>query len=137
MITTPGFYVRSLAHDLGSALGCGAYLESLRRTRAGAFDLASAVALETVEQDPEGTLSRLVPLENLVPELPAVRVNARGAIRVAHGNFLDPSDFVEKGSGPVVGAGDGQIRVFDEGGRLLALARTGPDGLLRPVVVLV
>lgn len=137
MVTTPGFYVRSLAHDLGSVLGCGAYLESLRRTRAGAFDLAMAVPLESVERDPEGARARLIPLEQLVPELPAVRVTPRGATRVTHGNFLASNDLAEKGSGPVPGADGRMVRVFDEGGRLLAIARTGPDGLLRPSVVLV
>lgn len=137
MVTTPGFYVRSLAHDLGNVLGCGAYLESLRRTRAGAFDLAMAVPLEAVERNPEGVRARLIPLEQLVPDLPAVRVTPRGATRVAHGNFLASNDLAEKGSGPVPGADGRMVRVFDEGGRLLAIARTGPDGLLRPSVVLV
>jgi len=133
MVTTPGFYVRSLAHDLGQLLGCGAYLESLRRTRAGAFDLASAVPLEVIGRDPEAAVAKLVPLEQLAPELPAVRVTPRGATRVAHGNFLAVNDFAEKGSGPVSGA----VRVFDEGVRLLAIGRYGPDGVLRPSVVLV
>ena len=133
MVTTPGFYVRSLAHDLGRRLGCGAYLESLRRTRAGIFDLASAVPLDAIERDPEAAVARLVPLAQLAPELPAVRVTPRGATRVAHGNFLAINDLSEAGSGPI----PGPVRVFDEAGRLLAIGRYGPDGLLRPSVVLV
>jgi len=45
-----GTYVRSLAHDLGQALGCGAHLTQLRRTHAGEFDLLQAVTLEELEQ---------------------------------------------------------------------------------------
>jgi tRNA pseudouridine55 synthase len=45
-----GTYVRSLAHDLGQALGCGAHLTELRRTRAGEFLLSTAVTLEELEQ---------------------------------------------------------------------------------------
>ena len=44
-----GFYVRTLAHDLGERLGCGAHLEALRRTRAAGFTLDSAVALDVIE----------------------------------------------------------------------------------------
>ena len=48
LVSSSGFYVRSLAHDLGQRLGCGAHLEALRRTRAGEFALDEAVALEAV-----------------------------------------------------------------------------------------
>ena len=48
LVSSSGFYVRSLAHDLGQRLGCGAHLEGLRRTRAGEFTLDDAVALEAV-----------------------------------------------------------------------------------------
>ena len=46
---TAGFYVRSLAHDLGDALGCGAHLSALRRTRSGEFGLEHAVRPERAE----------------------------------------------------------------------------------------
>src|SRR5262249_38112971 len=48
-----GFYVRSLAHDLGLALGTGAHLVALRRTRSGGFGLDQAVPLDEVERDVE------------------------------------------------------------------------------------
>ena len=56
-----GFYVRSLAHDLGARLGCGAHLESLRRTRAGSFDESAAVPLAEVESEGPDAARRLVP----------------------------------------------------------------------------
>ena len=155
MVTTPGFYVRSLAHDLGAALGCGAYLESLRRTRAGPFDLTRAIGLDMLAAAPGEAAAQLIPLDSLCPDLASVRVTAAGALRTAHGNFLRPQDLSESGpdptqkpeatnggSGPdpVGGGADGAgppIRVLGPDGRLLAIARTGADGTLRPSVVLV
>jgi tRNA pseudouridine55 synthase len=131
--TSPGFYVRSLAHDLGRRLGCGAYLESLRRTRSGGFDLESAVGLDSLDLEPALAASRIVPLHDLLPELPAVRVTEVGAGRVVHGNFLTLQHFTEKVTVPFSGA----VRVIDGDGRLLAIAESGGDGVLRPSVVLV
>jgi len=65
-----GFYVRSLAHDLGDALECGAMLSALRRTRSGEFTLDRAVTLAEVLQAPRESLAaRLVPFRELLPEL--------------------------------------------------------------------
>lgn len=142
--TSPGFYVRSLAHDLGARLGCGAYLEALRRTRVGPFGLEAAIRLDELEEDPEAAATRLLPLEELATELPLVRVTARGAERASHGNFLRPQDFAGSGTGPDLtkpATGPGRpgvrVRVVDEAGRLLAIAETGADGVLRPCIVLV
>ena len=49
IVCSSGFYVRSLAHDIGQLLGCGAHLEALRRTRAGQFRLDEAVTLEALQ----------------------------------------------------------------------------------------
>jgi tRNA pseudouridine55 synthase len=150
MVTTPGFYVRSLAHDLGQALGCGAYLESLRRLRAGAFDLSAAVPLEEVERDPAGSIARLVPLDQLLPEIPAVTLSARGVTKASHGNPLGPGDLEPAPTGPDPDSrpdprhdsrpdpgSDPVVRMLGPDGALLGLARQGAEGLLRPFVVLV
>ena len=133
--STAGFYVRSLAHDLGVVLGCGAHLESLRRTRAGAFGLGQAVTLDDLEQSPDAAAARLVPLSALLPDVPAVRLNERGVKRTGHGNSVSAEDFAEMGSGPIR-SGE-RVRLLDEAGALLAIAEMGPDGLLRPSIVLV
>ena len=75
-----GFYVRSLAHDLGRALGTGACLEALQRTRSGEFGLEEAMPLElswTVDCRPrarEGSsdapLELLIPMDELLPGFP-------------------------------------------------------------------
>ena len=147
VVSTAGFYVRSLAHDLGIALGCGAHLETLRRTRAGAFGADRAVALDQLEREPEAAAARLIPLEGVLPDLPACRLTVRGAERVSHGNFVSSEDFSAMGTGPIrdpYGAGMGtgpipgdRVQLFDQDGALLAIAEAGPDGLLRPSIVLV
>ena len=56
----PGFYMRSLAHDLGSSLGCGACLETLRREQSGAFRLQQSISLNTLENMHSDTNSHLL-----------------------------------------------------------------------------
>ena len=51
IVSSSGFYVRSLAHDLGQRLGCGAHLESLRRTPAGEFRFDQATPLEVIQTE--------------------------------------------------------------------------------------
>jgi len=133
---TAGFYVRTLAHELGEALGCGAHLEGLRRTRAGAFGLEQAVPLEVLETDANAVGERMIPIEALLPDVPAVRLNDRGARRASHGNSLGFEDFSEPG-GMVVVTPDASIRLIDEGGRLLGIAKPAPGGILRPAIILV
>ena len=129
-----GFYVRSLAHDLGQRLGCGAHLESLRRTRAGAFRLEVSLPLELAESEPERAKGSVLPLERLLPEIPAVTLNDRGVWRATHGNEVGPDDVVTKGS---VTGDEGRRRLLDGAGRLLGIAEMRPGELLHPVLVLV
>ena len=133
LVCSSGFYVRSLAHDLGQRLGCGAHLEALRRTRAGQFTLERAVTLDAVQSDPPAALSRLLPMEDLLPGLPRVTLDAAGARRVAHGNTVGAAnlatDTQTDGFPP-------RVRLFDPDGRLLAIADARPGGLLHPAVVL-
>ena len=135
--SSSGFYVRSLAHDLGQRLGCGAHLESLRRTRAGEFGLDRAVPLPVVQEEGSAALTRLVPVEGLLSRLPHVVVNERGARRVAHGNTLTVQDLWDADRTVPPGAGPGPVRVMDAEGALLAIGQPGVGGLLQPIVVLV
>jgi tRNA pseudouridine55 synthase len=147
--SSAGFYVRSLAHELGAQLGCGAYLESLRRVRAGGFDEAGSVALAAVEAEGRGASRWMIPLDRLLPHVPAVVLNERGVRRATHGNDVAPGDLAPgKPPGteipPAAGfegtdaAGDPrQWRLLDEGGALLGIAESRPGGALHPVIVLV
>jgi tRNA pseudouridine55 synthase len=133
---TAGFYVRSLAHDLGAALGCGAHLESLRRTRAGEFGLDHSVPLDRIQSEGAAAARLMVPLEQLLTGVPAVVLTERGAVRAGHGNVVGPDDLRDPGQ--VLGTTSGaKVRLLDASGGLVGLAEPTPAGLLHPVVVLV
>jgi tRNA pseudouridine55 synthase len=77
-----GTYIRSLAHDLGEALGCGAYLASLRRTKVGKFGLKSATPLAQV--DP----SRLIPLAEALPPMPLFELDQAQSAHIMEGRAI-------------------------------------------------
>jgi tRNA pseudouridine55 synthase len=137
VVCSSGFYVRSLAHDVGQRLGCGAHLETLRRTRAGEFPIAQAVPLDAIEAEGPDALSRLVPMTDLLSRLPHVVVNERGARRAAHGNALAAEDLWDADRTVPPSAPPGPIRVLDASGALLAIGAPAAGGLLQPLVVLV
>jgi tRNA pseudouridine55 synthase len=131
--SSAGYYVRSLVHDLGAALGCGACLEALRRTASGPFTLGDALPLAAVESDPAGAEARAVPMERLLPELPAIRLDEETARRAGHGNEI-PSP---TGFGGPDGAAAQAVRLFAPDGSLLGVAKpSGRPGFLHPAVVL-
>jgi tRNA pseudouridine55 synthase len=126
-----GTYIRSLAEDIGEALGCGAHLSALRRTATGGFDLSAAVTLDVLEALPEAArLARLLPVDALLAGSAALRLDAAEAARflsglrrrVAHADAERVRVF-----GPEPGAflGSGHVRA----GELIA------DRLLSPVEV--
>jgi tRNA pseudouridine55 synthase len=159
VVASAGFYVRSLAHDLGEALGCGAHLEALRRTRAGRFRAEDAATLDVLEGAGPAAAARVIPVNTLLADLPAVVLTEEGLRRARNGNVLGPAH-LEKGGCPlfrVPGAEfPGKIegfqanrkdlhpekvtapffRVLDAAGTLVAVADTLADGLLHPLVVL-
>lgn len=134
-----GFYVRSLAHDVGVRLGTGAHLASLRRIRSGRFSIAEAVTAESLAADPETTCGRLVPMSELLPGMPVARLTSEGCRRIAHGQTVGPSDL----ESPLLLPGPAsRVQLVDEAGGLVAVAevettdRGGPSRLLHPVLVL-
>ncbi len=130
-----GFYVRSLAHDIGQLLGCGAHLEALRRTRAGQFRLDEAVTLEALRTAGPALADRLVGLNTLLPGMPAVTLTDEGRRRAFNGNTLAPAHLEGPPAlaGPAAGS---KIRVLDASGSLLSVAEMRADGLLHPLLVL-
>lgn len=84
-----GTYIRTLAADIGTALGCGAHLASLRRTRVGAVDIAQAVTLDTLENMPTEARDRLLmPVDALVADLPGVMLSADEAAQLLRGQAI-------------------------------------------------
>jgi len=131
-----GTYVRSLAHDLGQALGTGAHLYALRRTAVGPFRLESAATLAALESRPAGdrlASPHWIPMSQVPLPYPVVALAAAEATRVRHGNAVPvrlPAD----------AAGAAWVRL-ESAGELLALAALEPLGrgavaLARPKVVL-
>ena len=83
-----GGYVRSIARDLGQALGCFGHVTRLRRIWSGPFDAAEGVSMDEVERlakTPELD-ARLLPLETGLAELPELRCTPEGAARLKNGN---------------------------------------------------
>lgn len=135
-----GTYIRSLAHDLGRRLGCGAHLAALRRTSVGPYELADAVALADFEEAAaRGEEARFIlPLERLLPWAPAVTVRPDAEVLVRNGRSLEPSHL--ETPIPDFGRPDGRdplARLLSPDGKLLALARPTPDGTaLHPFLVI-
>lgn len=126
-----GFYVRALAHDLGVALGTGAMLDALQRTRAGAFDLAAAIDLRRLTEQPDEARAALVPLDQLLPEMAGAPLTAEGARRARHGQTLGAADLL----GPF-SSSDPLVRLLDPEGHLIGLARPGDvTGTLHPSLI--
>ncbi len=70
VLCSKGFYVRTYVHDIGEALGCGAHLKSLRRTKSGRFDVANAIAVDEIKNaSREEILERMLSL----PEVSRMR----------------------------------------------------------------
>jgi tRNA pseudouridine55 synthase len=134
-----GFYVRSLAHDLGERLGVGAHLAALRRTRTGDFGLERALALDAAQSDPQRAAGALVPLASMLPALPAVILTTGGVSRVAHGQDIRPEDHQRSGLNSQVSSlrPEPFVRLLDSRGDLLAIAEATGAGFLHPSVVLV
>lgn len=129
MTVSPGFYVRSLAHDLGQVLGCGAVLEQLRRTRSGTFAVEDAVTLDTlVTADRAAIEGRLIPMPALLTDRPALHLDADTAARARKGVDLPcPPGWSDP---PAL------TRLFDDQGHLLGLAvPSRHTGGLHPSVV--
>jgi tRNA pseudouridine55 synthase len=130
-----GFYIRSLAHDLGERLGTGAHLQALRRTGNGSLTLNDAIELEKAERDPGEAVARMVPLRRLLPDVPAVVLTPLGVQRATNGCELGPADLLRESG--AIGAGS-VFRLLDTGGELVGIGHPGRDaGLLHPSIVLV
>lgn len=140
-----GTYVRSVAHDLGNSLGCGAHLVRLRRTRSGGFSLQQAISLADFhEVTHEDLKARLIPLNQVLIEYPALRVDAETETAIALGKLFSCEDVQRQPDS----AETSWHRVLSSEGLLIALAKpvAAADGsnplssntlLWHPTVVLI
>lgn len=110
---SPGTYLRTIAHDLGQALGVGAHLHSLVRTRSGAFRIEDALSLDGLGQ--EAALAALIPLSRCLPSFPEIRID-----RAQAGLVMDGVPLLIDEDGPEVHPGLRYRLLYGE--RLAAVA---------------
>jgi tRNA pseudouridine55 synthase len=127
MSVSAGGYVRSVAHELGAALGCGAHLASLRRVAAGPFLIEDAIPLAEIEAQTGGELEEKMPHPRaLLPDLPSVTADAFSAGRLRNGAAVNLPEF---SLAPMV-------KIFEGQRNLIAIGRRLAGTLFQPIVVL-
>ena len=130
MRCSAGGYVRSLAHDLGTTLGCGAHVEELRRTAMGQFTLEDAWTFDRLEQLTEqGRLEdALIPATRVLPEIPGYRVDHETAARIAHGQDFRIHTFSAEPP-------PSRVMALDRKGDLLAIGEMRLPWTYHPIIV--
>jgi len=126
-----GTYVRSIAHDAGHALGCGAFLKSLRRIASGDFNIERARTLEELAAlVHEGRLQEaLIPAAELLPAFPAELVDAITAGHIRNGRDFRVSPFQTR-------EGTRYVKAVTPQGELVAIGEARLPHLYHPVLVL-
>jgi tRNA pseudouridine55 synthase len=119
-----GTYIRSLAHDMGAKLGCGAHLAALCRTGVSHFTLDQAHDLEALSGHPSEHW--LVSMTDCLSFLPGIQADEALAEKIGHGGRLSDQDIGSCLMPPV--AGPSPIRVTDSLNRLIALIEADPNG---------
>ncbi len=143
-----GTYIRSLAHEMGQKIGCGAHLAEITRTAVGEFSLEQAIKLEELaEAKKAGRFAdRLIPLESLLPNFPRVSVLPVIEKRVRHGSKFNISiaqlqpGRVDPPPGATTQLDGGEpkptrLRVFGQQEKLIAIAEAVVPRTYQPIVV--
>jgi tRNA pseudouridine55 synthase len=123
-----GTYMRSVAHDMGRKVGCGAHLESLRRTTLGEFELADAHTLEEVEAAANDARWEEIFIHprKLLPSFPSVTANEETAARIRSGRAVNLPELSRAR----------QVKVFHGQRELIAIATRVAGTLFHPKIVL-
>jgi len=143
-----GTYIRSLAHEMGQKLGCGAHLAEITRTAVGEFSLEQAIKLEELAEAARAGkfADYLIPLENLLPNFPRVNVLPIIERRVRHGTKFNVSlaqiqpGRVDPPPGATAQLDGGEprpprLRVFSQQDKLIAIAQAVVPRTYQPIVV--
>jgi len=129
-----GTYIRSLAHDLGQALGCGAYLKSLVRTRYGIFDIKDAVSMSQLEEAfCHGYWEHfLYPIDIVLQDFSAVVIDEADEEAMKKGSLLSLQQNINSNSH------QRYCRAYSRDGRFLGILQRATDkGLWQPKKVIV
>jgi tRNA pseudouridine55 synthase len=129
--SSAGTYIRSLAHDLGSVLGCGAILSSLRRTQSGAFRVENARTLEHLENlaREERLPESVIPAAQMLPEIPTAWVDTETEVQIRQGRDFRTSPFSIKPGAPFV-------KAVSSSGDLVAVGEFRLPNVYHPMLVL-
>jgi len=120
-----GFYVRSLADDVGAALGCGAHVEALSRTAVGTFSLADAVTLDYVKSladEPEALDALLIPGDRGLEHMPEVTLSTDAAYYLVRGQAVRAAPLPR----------DGLVRLYADEVGFLGVGKVLGDGRVAP-----
>ena len=112
-----GTYIRSIAYDLGAKLGCGGYLTALERTKAGKFQVNTAIKLEDLTEVSQIIENLINPLDML--NIPIHNLSENERERVSHGMSICNSDFP-----------DSDIVILSYGGRIYAIGKVEQNKIL-------
>ena len=125
-----GTYIRSIAHDAGQALGCGAHLTSLRRLASGDFRIASSYTLEQLQRlSDEGRLQEaLIPAAQLLPEFPTEVVDEITESQIRNGRTFRTSPFRTP-------PGTHHVKAVSQSGELVAIGEAKLPHLFQPIIV--
>ena len=126
-----GTYMRSIAHDLGQVLGCGAHLHELRRLGSGEFEIGQARTLAQLESlvAEERLLDAIVPAAEMLPQFPSVYVDELTATQIRNGRNFPASPFRAQPASRFV-------KAVTREGELVAIGEAVLPNLFHPVVVM-
>jgi|SRR5579859_1638520 len=116
-----GTYIRTLAEDIGEALGTGAHLAALRRMASGRFNVRDAFTLDDVRAMPDRRPA-LLPLKALLEGLPSTELDAAAEARLRNGQSLKIS-----------GLAAGLLALYGADGQVIGLGQALPEGLVKPL----
>ena len=123
VVCSKGTYIRTLAEDIGAALGCGAHLIGLRRTETAGYLFKNAVTIEQLEaMSSENRDALLMPVDSAIESLPVVTLNADAAFYIKQGQAVWQASKTP--------AGD--LRLYDEQNQFLGLGHLQDDGKIAP-----
>lgn len=124
MMCSSGFYVRSLAFDIGEALGCGAHVESLRRFSVGDFNVSEAISIDQLDSLPSPTVRQqcVIPGDRGLTHLPEIQLSVDAAYYLCQGQTVRAKERLESGL----------VRLYAPTAGFLGLGQVLDDGRVAP-----
>ena len=129
-----GTYIRSIAHELGEDLNCGAHLSRLNRTEIGKYHLRDSYSLGKVLNffEKQQWEKFFISIKLLLPEFPKVMLDTRGATHARHGNTIDPESVTkihppEHSLPDILPEQEQVFRIFSPDGQFIAMAKRIPN----------